>query len=550
MKRKREESSGGVLKKANICRFEDCTTRSTYGYVDGDDKRATRCKRHQLPDMIDVKNKRCQQSGCDKQPSFAKHGETIAVFCKEHKLPDMIDVVSKRCKQSGCIKHPTFAKPGENIPAFCKEHQLPDMIDVISRRCQESGCIKQPSFAKHGEKIPVFCKEHQLPDMIDVISRRCQESGCIKRPSFAKHGETIAVFCKEHQLPDMIDVRSKRCQQSGCDKIPSFAKHGEKIPAYCADHMVRGEMVDVKHKHCQKPGCDKIPSFAKHGETIPAFCKEHQLPEMVDVVNKRCQQSGCTTRASYGYLTFPPERCAQCAQHEKEMVANPTARCIIKGCREFATSGKASKRQHCSDHAQPGEISFAKQLCIGPNKTGCYEMAMLSPKSQLCVGCDPNYSMVKHVKMEENAVRSLLVHNGYKHFVYDRALPDNCGMTYRPDFLFQEPGFFVILEVDEHQHKSYKCPGLCICDKTPLCECEYKRMREITFINTIPTLFIRFNPHKYKTKGSMKSIAARHDELLRVLKQSLIDGPKARCEVKYLFYDESIEANQIVVATE
>jgi hypothetical protein len=35
-----------------------------------------------------------------------------------------------------------------------------------------------------------------------------------------------------------------------------------------------------------------------------------------------------------------------------------------------------------------------------------------------------------------------------------------------------------------------------------------------------------------------------------VLKQSLIDGPKARCEVKYLFYDESIEANQIVVGAE
>jgi hypothetical protein len=314
--------------------------------------------------------------------------------------------------------------------------------------------------------------------------------------------------------------------------------------------MVPGEMVDVKNKRCQQSGCIKQPTFAKLGELIPALCKDHQLPDMVDVKNKRCQQSGCTTRATYGYLTFPPERCAQHQDEKNPMVFYPTARCIIKGCREFATSGKASKRQHCSDHAQPGEISFAKQLCIGPNKTGCYEMAMLSPKSQLCVGCDPNYSMVKRVKMEENAVRSLLVHNGYKHFVYDRALPDNCGMTYRPDFLFEKPGFFVILEVDEHQHKNYQCVGQCICDVKPLCECEYKRMREIAFINTIPTLFIRFNPHKYKTKGSMKSIAARHDELLRVLKQSLIDGPKARCEVKYLFYDETIEANQIVVPTE
>jgi hypothetical protein len=349
-------------------------------------------------------------------------------------------------------------------------------------------------------------------EMIDVVSKRCQKPGCDKIPSYAETGKP-AVFCVDCKKDGMINVKNKRCQKSGCIKQPSFAKHGDKLPAYCVDHMVRGEMINVIHKRCQKPGC---PS-----------------------------------RALFGYLTFPAERCADHQDKENPMVFRPTARCIIKGCREFATSGKASKRQHCSDHAQPGEVFFAKQLCIGPNKTGCYEMAMLSPKSQLCVGCDPKYTMVKRVKMEENAVRSLLVHNGYKHFVYDRALPDNCGMTYRPDFLFEKPGFFVILEVDEHQHKTYKCAGHCICEPndTP-CECEYKRMREITFINTIPTLFIRFNPHKYKTKGSMKSIAARHDELLRVLKQSLIDGPKARCEVKYLFYDESVVADQIVVATE
>jgi hypothetical protein len=471
MKRKREndESDVGVLKKARICRFKDCTLRSSYGYVDGDDTRATRCKDHQLPEMVDVKSKRCETPGCNKYPIYAELGKRRA-FCVD-------------CKKDG-------------------------MVNVKNKRCQESGCDKQPSYAKHGEKIPAFCAKHMVPgEMIDVKNKRCQKPGCDTRPTFAEPNSNKPVYCKDHQLPDMVNVVSKRC---GCNNHPIYADIGQPA-AFCAK--------------CKKDG-------------------------MVNVKHKRCQESGCPTSALFGYLTFPAERCAQHQDPENTMVYLPTARCIIKGCRGFATSGKASKRQHCSDHAQPGEISFAKQLCIGPNKTGCYEMAMLSPKSQLCVGCDPNYSMVKHVKMEENAVRSLLVHNGYKHFVYDRALPDNCGMTYRPDFLFEKPGFFVILEVDEHQHKTYKCAGHCICDKTPLCECEYKRMREITFINTIPTLFIRFNPHKYKTKGSMKSIAARHDELLRVLKQSLIDGPKARCEVKYLFYDESIEANQIVIGAE
>jgi hypothetical protein len=465
MKRKREETNGGVFKKANICRFEDCTTRSSYGYVDGDEKRAARCKEHQLPKMVDVVSKRCQESGCDKRPSYAIFGQPAA-YCV-------------RCKKDG-------------------------MVDVRSKRCQQSGCDKQPSFAKHGEKIPAYCADHMVPgEMVDVTHKRCETPGCNNYPIYAETGKPRA-FCVKCKKDGMVDVVNKRCQQSGCDKQPSYAIFG-------------------------KPA---------------AFCGRCATNDMVDVKRKRCETSGCNTSARFGYLTFPAERCAQHQDEKNPMVFRPTARCIIKGCREIATSGKASKRQHCSDHAQPGEISFAKQLCA------CGEMTMLSPKSQLCVGCDPKYSMVKRVKMEENAVRSLLVHNGYSNFVYDRALPDNCGMTYRPDFLFEKPGFFVILEVDEHQHKTYHCAGLCICDVKPLCECEYKRMREITFINTIPTLFLRFNPHKYKTKGSMKSIAARHDELLRVLKQSLIDGPKARCEVKYLFYDESVVPSQIVVATE
>jgi hypothetical protein len=339
----------------------------------------------------------------------------------------------------------------------------------------------------------------------------------------------------------MVDVISKRCETPGCNNHAIYADLG-KPAAFCKECKKDG-MVDVKNKRCETPGCNKHPSYADLGKPA-AFCTNCKKDGMVYVKHKSCQEPGCPTVARFGYLTFPAERCAQHQDKENTMVSNPTARCIIKGCREIATSGKASKRQHCSEHAQPGEISFTKQLCA------CGEMAMLSPKSQLCVGCDPKYSMVKRVKMEENAVRSLLVHNGYSNFVYDRALPDNCGMTYRPDFLFMQPGFFVIIEVDEHQHKNYQCVGQCICDVKPLCECEYKRMREITFINTIPTLFMRFNPHKYKTKGSMKSIAARHDELLRVLKQSLIDGPKARCEVKYLFYDESVVPSQIVVATE
>ena len=46
--------------------------------------------------MIDVKNKRCQEVGCNKRPGFSFNGLKTLIFCKDHKKECTIDVVNKR----------------------------------------------------------------------------------------------------------------------------------------------------------------------------------------------------------------------------------------------------------------------------------------------------------------------------------------------------------------------------------------------------------------------------------------------------------------------
>ena len=59
------------------------------------------------------------------------------------------------------------------------------------------------------------------------------------------------------------------------------------------------------------------------------------------------------------------------------------------------------------------------------------------------------------------------------------------GTKRRPDFMFDLGGWVVIVEVDEHQHK------------TNAPECEQRRMTEIFATVGRPVVFIRFNPDDY-----------------------------------------------------
>ena len=80
--------------------------------------------------MVNVVSTRCDVDGCDKSPTFGLAGDRIASRCAAHKAPDMVNVRDKRCNGAGgCDKRPTYGLVG--APASrCASHKAPDMVNV------------------------------------------------------------------------------------------------------------------------------------------------------------------------------------------------------------------------------------------------------------------------------------------------------------------------------------------------------------------------------------------------------------------------------------
>jgi hypothetical protein len=126
--------------------------------------------------------------------------------------------------------------------------------------------------------------------------------------------------------------------------------------------------------------------------------------------------------------------------------------------------------------------------------------------NQMCGNCSP--VLVRTARLaKQKMVQNWLDTAGVAYKQTDRILPDSaaCSVRSRPDFVFDAGTHFVVLEVDEHQHQNYVC--------------ESARMVNITSVLGLPTVFVRFNPDRYKPQhGREAPFTKRRDTLLRVLR--------------------------------
>ena len=65
------------------CEHSECHTRASFGF---ENKYARFCKKHKLPNMENVKSKKCEFDGCKTCPNFNYEGEIKALYCATHKL--------------------------------------------------------------------------------------------------------------------------------------------------------------------------------------------------------------------------------------------------------------------------------------------------------------------------------------------------------------------------------------------------------------------------------------------------------------------------------
>ena len=235
----------------SLCAFGNCRKNAYYNFK-GERKRLF-CKEHKEDGMMSVNTGYiCQKEDCltvatYNLPSPMGRGLSPA-YCKKHALPHMTDVKNRKCDVDGCNIQLYYNLPGLN-PSHCKKHALPAMIDVRSKICKSEGCNTHASYNLPGLKA-IYCKEHALKHMTDVKNRKCNAQGCNIQPYFNLPG-LKAIYCKEHALPDMVDVRNKKCQSDGCNTIATFNLAGLN-PRYCKKHSQEG-MVNLRSRMC--PNC-------------------------------------------------------------------------------------------------------------------------------------------------------------------------------------------------------------------------------------------------------------------------------------------------------
>ncbi len=462
------------------------------------------CFEHKEQGMVDVISPMCEK--CDKRPNFNTRGTSKGRFCSEHKEEGMIDVIHRTCEK--CDVQPTFNQRGQAKGRFCFEHKEEGMVDVKNQTCEN--CDRQPNFNTRGYRKGRFCFEHKEEGMVDVKNPTCEK--CEKQPSFNTSGNKKGRYCSEHKEQGMVDVISPTCEN--CDKRPSFNTRGSLKGRFCSEHKEEG-MVNVKDLVCEK--CDKYPIFNKRGLTRGRFCNDHKEPDMVDVKNPTCEQ--CNKRPVYGFAGKKPTFCY--LHRQLNTIKQPTKRCLEAKCTEFAIYGTQT-HEHCEQHKLPNETNLVERQC-----KSCGLLGFLD-KNEHCETCDPKaFRRIRLAK--QTAVVDYLIANGIPITLdmVDKTVDNgSCGLE-RPDIRIDCGSHILIIEVDEHQHSGRPC------------ECEQTRMVNISQSNGMPTVFVRYNPDKYKVpKGrSMEGTTKRLAHLLEWVRYHITSYPTAFLSVRYLFFD-------------
>lgn len=157
------------------------------------------------------------------------------------------------------------------------------------------------------------------------------------------------------------------------------------------------------------------------------------------------------------------------------------------------------------------------------------ELELLS-RNHLCSKCS---SVVKkNERVTEDRIYDVLVNSGIGACSRNK----RCS-RYRPDIVIDGGTHFVIVEVDEHQHKTYT-------------ENKEERMLSVKQALLLPTTFVRFNPDEYKPGDDSREA---NDDEREIVLVSWVDKllknevPRVSdAQVIYLFFDGFVNGKETV----
>jgi len=398
-------------------------------------------------------------------------------------------------------------------PSRCEVCLLRAPINKSNRLCSTEGCFTNASYGLEGGKAR-FCIEHCDTGMVDLISNKCES--CTVQACFGFEGGKPR-FCIAHSEPGMVNLRNAKCER--CDKTPCFGLEGQKA-RFCVDHMETG-MVNVKCVKCEK--CGRQPSFGFEGQKA-RFCVNHCEVGMINVKCVKCEK--CDRQPSYGTPSLHPNHCS--SHKVLGDIRNPRANCSHPNCShpncsELALFGTSSPT-HCTNHQMSDQLDLVQRQCIS-----CPNIDTLDRNSH-CSACDPSFferfrlAKQKMVKAHHDA-------NDLAYSSYDKILNRGIFGLERPDFVYNNLHQEVVGEVDEHQHGRGRYSK----------QHDQNRMTNITKSLGKKTLFVRFNPDKYKPlQGEQASIKERldqYDKMIRYWCEHPVEL-EGQTFVIYMYYDD------------
>ena len=294
---------------------------------------------------------------------------------------------------------------------------------------------------------------------------------------------------------------------------PVFNFINEKGGLYCAKHK-ENDMIDVKSKKCVYNDCITQPSFGLYNKIT--HCKKHKTDDMSKPQTK-CTTINCKKKAIF--TNSFNERPSKCEDHSSPLMLNVNKKyiCSVKNCEtEYLFTYK--KKNYCEEHC-PDKTLTNSRFC---------KYCDMSPSSiYICKECTRN----RHPK--EASIVRVLTKNINKESILDSSSKlDGCSKK-RPDILYECNTHNVIVEVDEHQHRSYAS------------SCECSRANELFIgLGCISLTIIRFNFDTIKNKDKVLEFTTdfKHTLLLNTVKHEIDVTPESdipKVKLIQLFYDDN-----------
>jgi len=377
-------------------------------------------------------------------------------------------------------------------------------------------------------KSAIYCAKHahdkeinkegfgNLPNQIrNVRTKLCEfvyedNLDCIK---VATCGVNKKQYCVTHIEDGMYKLsKDKKCKKLNCNSTPSYGfEHG--ITEYCSSHKL-DKMIQLYQK-CIYEDCNKRARYNKVGEIGSRYCLEHKEDIMIDNYKDKCIEYECNENADFNIKSI--KKGIYCRIHKKDnMCSNKVIICRKLNCIVAAYFGtKEDPKQYCSSHREINMCDYTSKKC---SNCGLFEVRR---KPELCSYCNID----RYKKTKEMKVVDFLNKNNIK-FIHNKSVGYLCG-NFKPDVLIDCNTHFIVVEIDEGQHKQYTK------------ECEFARMSNIYLANGLPTLFIRFNPDNFSSGDARNQtkIETRLKNLLILINKYKDDKNINFIELIYMYFD-------------